>query len=79
MNGRPSSEQPNKRIQGFKSIGPKALTQFFGVLLLMPGILFLSAGRLNWPMGWASVGILLVFTAVSLDHLTRPIMLNTIW
>lgn len=65
MNNRPSPEQQNKGIQAVRGIGPKALIRFFGILLLVPAILFLSAGRLNWPMGWTFVGIVLVSTAIS--------------
>jgi hypothetical protein len=65
VNNRPSPEQQNKGIQAVRGIGPKALIRFFGILLLVPAILFLSAGRLNWPMGWTFVGIVLVSTAIS--------------
>ena len=65
MNDKLAAQKPEKVIDAFKSIGPKALARFFAILLLVPLILFLSAGKLNWPMGWVYVGIILVSTAVS--------------
>jgi protein-S-isoprenylcysteine O-methyltransferase Ste14 len=46
-------------------IGWKAVLRFAIFTLSMPLVLFVSAGQLDWVMGWIFVGLLIAFTAVS--------------
>jgi protein-S-isoprenylcysteine O-methyltransferase Ste14 len=50
----------------------RAVFSFVMLVLLLPAMLFISAGTLNWPMGWAYVIVTLAVTLVS-----RIIMLRT--
>jgi protein-S-isoprenylcysteine O-methyltransferase Ste14 len=63
MNDQPSVEQSQKEPEG--RLTAKQVLRFIIVLLLMPAALFISAGRLNWVMGWVYFGVTLALTVVS--------------
>jgi len=48
-----------------KEIGLKAIVRVVLVTLLMPAVLFGSANRLDWVMGWVFFGLLVVTSIVS--------------
>lgn len=60
----PTDEDGNSTTP-VKGLGLKAILRFVIYILLMPLALFLSAGTLNWPMGWAFIAFSIVFTLVS--------------
>jgi protein-S-isoprenylcysteine O-methyltransferase Ste14 len=42
---------------GKRGLVVRAFLQAVSLLILLPPLLFLPAGRLDWPMGWALVGV----------------------
>jgi len=56
---KPSREKPESRLT------VKQVLRFLIVVLLMPAVLFIAAGRLNWVMGWVYSGVVLALTVVS--------------
>ncbi|UCH63916.1 MAG: isoprenylcysteine carboxylmethyltransferase family protein [Fidelibacterota bacterium] len=48
-----------------RRIGWKAILRFAIYILLMPVALFLSAGTLNWAMGWILIGFTVAVTVIS--------------
>jgi protein-S-isoprenylcysteine O-methyltransferase Ste14 len=63
MNDQPSVEQSQKEPEG--RLTAKQVLRFIIVLLLMPAVLFISAGRLNWVMGWVYFGVTFALIVVS--------------
>ncbi len=59
-----SSESGNSTTLG-KRLGLKAIIRFILYIILMPLILFLSAGTFNWLAGWILVAFTIVSTLVS--------------
>ena len=60
-----SVDQPKTAFEIIKAIGWKAWFRFAAFTLLLPMILFIAAGRLDWVWGWVYVGIVVSFTFVS--------------
>ncbi|MBC7263435.1 MAG: isoprenylcysteine carboxylmethyltransferase family protein [Chloroflexi bacterium] len=58
-------EQPKGASQALRAVGWKAWLRFGAYTLLLPMILFIAAGRLNWVWAWVYVGIAVSFTFVS--------------
>lgn len=60
---------PGARIGGdpqtTQSVGWKAVLRFAIFVLLTPLVLFGSAGRLDWMMGWVYVGLVIIFALAS--------------
>jgi len=50
-------EQPNGETDAASGMRLKALIRFGIYILILAAILFASAGRLNWIMGWAYMGV----------------------
>jgi len=63
MNDQPSVEQSQKEPEG--RLTAKQVLRFIIVMLLMPAALFISAGRLNWVMGWVYFGVTFALIVVS--------------
>jgi protein-S-isoprenylcysteine O-methyltransferase Ste14 len=51
--------------QPSKGFGMKAILRFVMYLLLMPLILFITAGTVHWTMGWIYILLSYTFTAIS--------------
>lgn len=66
-----SSAQPKGETSVDGRIDLKAVLRFVIIVLLQPGILFIAAGRINWPMGWAYVVVFIVLTLASRLALMR--------
>ncbi len=64
MNTNTSVEQTKEPSETISRIGWKAVVRF-AIVALLPGVLFIAAGRLDWAMGWIFVGTLMAFTAIS--------------
>jgi protein-S-isoprenylcysteine O-methyltransferase Ste14 len=60
-----AGEHPEPRAESAPGITWKAALRFGIYLLMLPLVLFLAAGRLDWTMGWVYVGLSFFFTAVS--------------
>lgn len=58
-------EQPKGAFEVIKAVGWKAWLRFAAFILLLPMVLFIAAGRLNWVWAWVYVGIVVSFTLVS--------------
>jgi protein-S-isoprenylcysteine O-methyltransferase Ste14 len=58
-------EQPKGAFEVIKAVGWKAWFRFIAFMLLLPIVLFIAAGRLNWVWAWVYVGIVVFFTLVS--------------
>ncbi len=65
MNTSVPGERTDEDPQTTQSIGWKAVLRFVLFILLTPLVLFGSAGRLDWVMGWVYFGMVVVFAAVS--------------
>lgn len=65
MNTNTSIEQTKGASETTGKIGAKAIIKFAVFVLIAPAVLFISAGTLNWAMGWVYVGLLIVTTAAS--------------
>jgi protein-S-isoprenylcysteine O-methyltransferase Ste14 len=65
MNANDAGEHIETSPQATPGITWKAALRFGIYLLLLPLVLFLAAGRLDWTMGWVYVGLSFFFTAVS--------------
>jgi len=64
MNANTSANQPNEKYDIRREIVKWVIKTCFGVLIMV-AILFGAAGRLDWPMGWAYIGVLVLVTAVT--------------
>jgi len=58
-------EQPKRASEIIREVGWKAWLRFAAFTLLLPAVLFIAAGRLNWVWAWVYVGIVVFFTLVS--------------
>jgi len=58
-------EQPQRVSEVISAVGWKAWLRFAAFTLLLPMVLFIAAGRLNWAWAWVYVGIVVSFTFVS--------------
>ena len=58
-------EQPKGAFEVIKAVGWKAWLRFAAFMLLLPMVLFIAAGRLNWVWAWVYVGIVVFFMLVS--------------
>jgi protein-S-isoprenylcysteine O-methyltransferase Ste14 len=65
MSTNPSSAEPRGETSAANSIALKAVLQFALIVLLQPAALFIAAGRINWPMGWAYVILFVLLTVAS--------------
>jgi len=61
-----------KQSEGIKGIGWKMVVRFLIFVILLPFVLFIAAGRLDWTMAWIYIGIHIAFTLIS-----RLIVLRT--
>jgi protein-S-isoprenylcysteine O-methyltransferase Ste14 len=58
-------DQPKSVSEVISEVGWKAWLRFAAYTLLLPMVLFIAAGRLNWVWAWVYVGIVVSFTLVS--------------
>jgi protein-S-isoprenylcysteine O-methyltransferase Ste14 len=58
-------DQPKSVSEVISEVGWKAWLRFAAYTLLLPIVLFIAAGRLNWVWAWVYVGIVVSFTLVS--------------
>jgi len=58
-------EQPKRASEIIRAVGWKAWLRFAAFTLLLPMILFIAAGRMDWLWGWVYVGIVVFFTLIS--------------
>ncbi|MGA9348861.1 MAG: isoprenylcysteine carboxylmethyltransferase family protein [Anaerolineae bacterium] len=58
-------EQPKRASEVIRAVGWKAWLRFAAFALLLPMVLFIAAGRLNWVWGWVYVGVAVSFTLIS--------------
>lgn len=58
-------EQPKSVSEVISEVGWKAWLRFAAFTLLLPMVLFIAAGRLNWVWAWVYAGIVVSFTLVS--------------
>lgn len=58
-------EQPKSVSEIISQVGWKAWLRFAAFTLLLPMILFMAAGRLNWVWAWVYVGITVSSTLIS--------------
>ena len=65
MNANMSVEQPEGKPDAISGIGWSAVLRFVVFVLLLPLVLFVAAGRLDWVMAWVYVGMHIAFTVVS--------------
>jgi len=60
-----NAEQPKSVSEIISEVGWKAWLRFAAFTLLLPAVLFIAVGRLNWVWAWVYVGIVVFFTLVS--------------
>jgi len=58
-------EQPKGASEVISGIGWKAWLRFAAFMLLLPMVLFIAAGRLDWVWAWVYVGVAVSFTFIS--------------
>jgi protein-S-isoprenylcysteine O-methyltransferase Ste14 len=58
-------EQPKRASEIIRAVGWKAWLRFIAFMLLLPIVLFIAAGRLNWVWAWVYAGVIVFFTFVS--------------
>jgi len=58
-------EQPKRASEVIRAVGWKAWLRLAAFMLLLPMVLFVAAGRLDWVWGWVYVGIVVSFTLIS--------------
>jgi protein-S-isoprenylcysteine O-methyltransferase Ste14 len=54
-----------KQSEGIKGIGWKMVVRFLIYVILLPFVLLIAAGRLDWTMAWIYIGIHIAFTLIS--------------
>ncbi len=54
-----------KNNTGQVRVSAAVIVRFVALVLVLSAVLFITAGTLNWPMGWVYVGVTLVITAGS--------------
>lgn len=64
MNANTSVKQPGHQYKTTRTIARFLVREAMG-LLMLAAILFLSAGRLDWVMGWALVGITFLWASAT--------------
>jgi protein-S-isoprenylcysteine O-methyltransferase Ste14 len=57
--------QPKGAFEVIRAVGWKAWLRFAAFTLLLPMVLFIAAGRLNWVWAWVYAGIVVSFTLIS--------------
>ena len=62
MNTGEPAEQVQSRAGALAGVGWRAALGFAAYALLFPLVLFVAAGRLDWPAAWAYVGLHVSFT-----------------
>ncbi|MGB2897013.1 MAG: isoprenylcysteine carboxylmethyltransferase family protein [Anaerolineales bacterium] len=62
----------DKKSEGISGIGWRMVVRFLVLVVLLPFVLFIAAGRLDWTMAWVYLGIHVLFTLFS-----RLIVLRT--
>ncbi|MFB0515909.1 MAG: isoprenylcysteine carboxylmethyltransferase family protein [Candidatus Neomarinimicrobiota bacterium] len=65
MNTNKPSEETQRPAEKANRIGWKAILRFAIYILMMPLVLFLAAGTLNWITAWILIGFTIAFTVVS--------------
>ena len=60
-----NAERPKRASEIISEVGWKAWLRFAAFTLLLPMVLFIAAGRLNWVWGWVYVGITVSLTLIS--------------
>jgi protein-S-isoprenylcysteine O-methyltransferase Ste14 len=58
-------ERPKSASEVISEVGWKAWLRFAAFTLLLPMILFIAAGRLDWVWAWVYVGVAVSFTLIS--------------
>jgi protein-S-isoprenylcysteine O-methyltransferase Ste14 len=59
---RHTSTEQGQQVPGTGGIGPNAVLRFVVFVFVVPGLLFLAAGTVNWPTAWAYLAINIAFT-----------------
>jgi protein-S-isoprenylcysteine O-methyltransferase Ste14 len=54
-----------KQSEGIKGIGWKMVVRFLIYVILLPFVLLIAAGRIDWTMAWIYIGIHIAFTLIS--------------
>ncbi|MBC8446412.1 MAG: isoprenylcysteine carboxylmethyltransferase family protein [Chloroflexi bacterium] len=65
MNTHESVKQAQSASEALRGVSWKAWLRFAAFTLLLPMVLFIAAGRLNWVMGWVYVGSVVFSTLLS--------------
>ena len=55
----------DKKSEEISEIGWRMVVRFLVYVVLLPFVLFIAAGRLDWTMAWVYVGIHVTFTLIS--------------
>ena len=55
----------DEQLEGISGIGWRMVIRFLVFAVLLPFVLFIAAGRLDWKMAWVYVGIHVAFTLIS--------------
>lgn len=58
-------EQPKGAFEVIRAVGWKAWLRFVAFTLLLPAVLFIAAGRLDWVWACVYIGIVVSFTLIS--------------
>lgn len=58
-------EQPKGASEVIKAVGWKVWLRFAAFMLLLPMVLFIAAGRVDWVWAWVYVGVAVSFTFIS--------------
>lgn len=59
------AEQPKRASERISQVGWKAWLRFAAFMLLLPMVLFIAAGRLNWVWAWVYISVTLLCTLIS--------------
>jgi protein-S-isoprenylcysteine O-methyltransferase Ste14 len=65
MNAQPSRQHTGATSGVWGTLGIRLLIRFAVMALVFPAVLFLAAGTLKWPWGWAYYAMLVLSIAVS--------------
>ncbi len=55
----------DKQSEAISKIGWRMIVRFLIYVVLLPFVLFIAAGRLDWTMAWVYIGIHIAFTIIS--------------
>lgn len=58
-------ERMDKKSEEISEIGWRMVLRFLVYVVLLPFVLFIAAGRLDWTMAWVYIGIHIAFTLIS--------------